>query len=616
MRHPRFAPFFAEMERADLPADHTFLRGELRLNNHTHDMLRARQILERSAFVYALTRDQQHCAIAREAIEKLLLYKRWDYFLEGGQETIGFQRAPETTIAMVCALEWMDDALSPDLTREMKRQIAEKGAPACYRTLYGLKYPDRVKGWGFDPDSDYKYRFDLRRWPLILNATNLKVIPIAGLALAGCKLYDEHPSAQRWVDMALQSMRSFSSMFGSDGSYDEGAGYWGYTAEHFTLSTEALRRRLGMDLRTLINVEGTARFALAMSMPTAGHPRDCVNFGDAYTLGDISVAAWAARELRDPLAQHVALSVGEVSSRFAVIWYDRSVAPVAPGPTLLNTRFVNDWVVARTGWGERDTVVALRSGGPANHEHADRNSVIFSAYGERLFHDPFKAAYSYTDALWSLRFTSAHTAVLLNGNGHQYHDGHEGTNASLAEAAIVRYAPGDDAVIVTSDATPAYRLVVPEADLVRRTLVFLKPDLLLLLDHVRFSGVPGSVQVRFQVNNADGSGAVEAGEASFTIRRPLATARARVECLTGARVDARRLPIPAQFGVYPFAEIATGDALEHRILTVCTAQQEGKQHGDISIHRAGNAWTIRGTHNARSLNLVIDCTGDLPEVTL
>ncbi len=60
---------------------------------------------------------------------------------------------------------------------EMERQIAEKGAPACYRTLYGMKYPDRVKGWGFDPESDYAFRFDLRRWPLILNATNLKVIP-------------------------------------------------------------------------------------------------------------------------------------------------------------------------------------------------------------------------------------------------------------------------------------------------------------------------------------------------------------------------------------------------------------------------------------------------------
>jgi hypothetical protein len=221
VRHPHFAPFWEDMKKADLNADRAFLRSELKLNNHVRHMLRARQMLERSAFVYALTHDEEHCGVAREAIEKILLFKRWDYFLEGGEETIGLQRAPEATIAMVCALEWMADALPSDLQKEMVRQIAEKGAPACYRTLYGMKYPDRVKGWGFDPESDYAYRFDLRRWPFILNATNLKVIPIAGLALAGCKLYETHPAAPRWVNMALQSARAFSTMFGADGSYDE-----------------------------------------------------------------------------------------------------------------------------------------------------------------------------------------------------------------------------------------------------------------------------------------------------------------------------------------------------------------------------------------------------------
>ncbi len=604
------------MQGADLKADHDFLRNELKLTNHARDMLRARLILERSAFVYALTHDPGHRDVAREAIEKVLLYKRWDYFLEGGEETIGLQRAPEATIAMVCALEWMEDALPADLQSEMRRQIAAKGAPACFRTLYGMKYPDRVKGWGFDPEDDYKYRFDLRRWPFILNATNLKVIPIAGLALAGCKLYDEHPSAPRWVDLALQSMRAFSTMFGSDGSYDEGAGYWGYTAEHLTLSIEALQRRLGMDLRSLINFSGTARFALNMSMPTAGHPRDCVNFGDAYTLGDVSVAVWTARELRDPLAQHVALTAGEISSRFAIVWFDKSVGPAAPDATLLDTRFANDWMVSRTGWGERDTVVALRSGGPGNHEHADRNSVIFSAYGERLFHDPFKAAYSYTDPLWFLRFTSAHTAVLLNGKGHQYHDGHEGTNASHAEAEIVRYTPNGSATIVTSDATQAYRLVTPEAALVRRTLVFVKPDILLIVDHVRFDTKSGTVQLRFQVHNADGKGTVTADGRSFSILRPLATANARVDSAGVTALSASKHPVAEDLGTYPYAEVSSAEAPEHRILTVCTAQEAGKKHGELKIARAGGVWTVKGIHNARSVNVSIDCSGDLPEVTL
>ncbi len=616
VRHPRFAPFWNTMKNADVKADRVFLRNELALNNHVRHLLRARQILERSAFVYALTRDREHLAVAREAIEKILAYKRWDYFLEGGTETIGLQRAPETTIAMVCALEWLEDTLPPDLVEEMERHIGEKGAPACFRTLYGMKYPDRVRGWGFDPESDYAYRFDLRRWPFILNATNLKVIPIAGLTMAGCRLYDKHPQAPRWIDLALQSARAFSTMFGSDGSYDEGVGYWGYTCLHLTMSIEALRRRLGIDQHALIDFPGTSRYALNMSMPTQGRPQDCVNFSDAFTMGDISVAAWTAREYRDRLAQHVALTVGEVASHFAIVWYDKSCDPTPPGASLKNTRFANDWIVSRTGWGAHDAVVALRSGGPSNHEHADRNSVIFAAYGERLFHDPFHAAYSYTDPLWILRQTAAHSAVLINGKGHQYHDGHEGTNASQAEAEVIRYTPLEGGLVVTSDATPAYRLVTPEVALVRRTIVFVKPDILCVLDHVRFDKMPGTVQVRFQIDNSDGKGSVAAEGLGFMVHRPAATARARVYGGLQPAVGTAVHPVAADLGVYPYAEISSQDGTEHRILTVCTAQTSGAEHGTLAVSLEGGVWNIRGTHNGQTVAVHIDAGLDIPGVTL
>lgn len=616
VRHPRFAPFWRSMTEADLAADTTFLRDELKLDNHVSHLLRARQILERTSFVYALTQDPRQLELARRTIDRILEYKRWDYFLEGGEETIGLQRAPETTIAMVCALEWLDAALPADLRREMERQIAEKGAPACYRTLYGLKYPERVRGWGFDPASDYKYRFDLSRWPLILNSTNLKVIPIAGLALAGCLLYDKHPQAPRWLDMAQQSARAFSTMFGADGTYDEGVGYWGYSALHLTLFAEVMTRRLGLDLRNLINFPGTVRYALAMAMPTIGRPKDCVNFGDAWNMGDVSVAAWTARKHNDRLAQYVATSIGEIQSHFSVIWFDPDLPSTPPTAELHNVRLSNDLVISRTGWDEQSSVAALRSGGPANHEHADRNSVIFAAHGERLFHDPYHAAYSYTDALWCLRATAAHTAVLLNGKGHQYHDGHEGTNASRAEAEVLSYSPTENAVVVTSDATQAYRLVMPETALVRRTLVFLKPDILLLLDHVRFNQKPGSVQVRFQADNSDGKGSVTADGLAFVIHRPAATARAVVDAVTPVKVTSAIHPVAPEHGVYPFAEISSGVALEHRILTVCTAQGSAKEHGKLSLSREGNIWTVKGVHNARAVNVRIDSSTDLPAVAL
>ncbi|MGH7451616.1 MAG: hypothetical protein ACRENG_09750, partial [bacterium] len=183
IKHPRFAPYWNSLKDADLEKDKKFLRDELNLLNHVYHFRDARIILERTSFVYLLTKDERQLEVAKLAVERMLQYKKWDYFLEGGEHTIGLQRAPEATIAMCFAREWLSDVLSAETIKEMEKQIAEKGAPACYRTLYGMRHPDRVRGWSFDPESDHPFSVDLSRWPFILNSTNLKVIPIAGLGL-------------------------------------------------------------------------------------------------------------------------------------------------------------------------------------------------------------------------------------------------------------------------------------------------------------------------------------------------------------------------------------------------------------------------------------------------
>jgi hypothetical protein len=617
IKHPRFAPYWKSIVDANLEADTRFLRTELRLNNHVADFMRARQILERTSFVYRIAGNKRHLEVARIAIDRILEYRKWDYFLEGGEHVFGLQRAPEATIAMSFAREWMDDVLSIELKNEMEKQITEKGAPACYRSLYGMKYPERVRGWGFDPESDYEYKIvDMKRWPLILNSTNLKVIPICGLGIAGCMFYDKHPQAPQWLALALQSARAFAPMFGPDGCYDEGVSYWGYTALHLSIFLEVLYRKLGQDERGLINFPGTVKYGLQMSMATAQKSDDCVNFGDASVVGDVSVAAWVARKHRDATAQFVATSIGEVKTHYGLIWFDPSVHAKKPGAELYDVRFTNDIVVSRTGWGSNDSVVGLRSGGPANHEHADRNSVVFKAHGERLLHDPLKAAYPYTLPHWVLRLTEAHTAVLINGKGHQYHDGHEGTNASWAEAKVVRYKPSAKHLVVTSDATDAYHLVNPDVQLVRRTVVFLKPDMLLLFDRVKLGASKAKVQVRFQVYNADEKGQSEINGAVFTIKRPLATLRATTAASTPLSLRSGLHAVPKDIGIYPYVEAETGESLDHWIVTAMTAQQAAKTQGTVDISASGSTVAIRVQHNGQSKTVSINVAEDLPTVVI
>lgn len=145
-RHPRFVKLWAEMTGADLAADMNFLKNKVRFNNHVADMMRCRLIVERSSFVYAVNNDASHLEVAKLAIRKLIEYPKWDYFLEGGKTVMGLQRAPEATIALAYSLDFLRGALSEQEIADIEHNIATKGAPACFTTLYGMKYPDRVKG--------------------------------------------------------------------------------------------------------------------------------------------------------------------------------------------------------------------------------------------------------------------------------------------------------------------------------------------------------------------------------------------------------------------------------------------------------------------------------------
>lgn len=634
-QHPRFAKFWAEQKSADVAAAEKFLREELSLTNHVLHLMNAQRIMERAAFLYLMERDPAQLALAKLAMQRMCDFEEWDSFIEGGRQVFGMQRATEGTFALLLTLDCLGDALTSEEIAMVEDNILRKGVPACYTTVYGLKYPDRVQGWEWNPRSevdDFKH-MSLKRWPLIINATNLKMIPTACLGIAACHFLGRNPEAEGWLELARSSAKSFATMYGSDGCYDEGVSYWGYTTLYLALFTEVLWRTQGIDDRNIINFSGSVRCALAQTMPTRDsgqnvrayiHTKgwampmvkwenDVVNHGDANHGVEVSVAAWIAQTHNDPVAQFVTNEIGSVEHLYGLIWYHPELPAANPGAELNDIRMRNDIVISRTGWGVDDNLVALRSGGPGNHEHADRNSVIFKAYGERLLHDPFSASYMNTQPRWILRQTEAHTAVLINGQGHQYHDGSEGTNASWSFSKVVDYATGPGWMRVTSDATDAYQLVNADVTRVRRTLVYLKPDVLIIFDVVE-ANVPVTVEARFQINFEDAAGQVSAGGSEFTITRPNATLMGRALSNNQVVVDTGKLALESKDGEQPFGRVASAAANCHQILTVCSAAPHGATHGDLKLSHEDGVWRILGRHRDQQLNVTLTMQDDAPAV--
>ncbi|HNR69395.1 MAG TPA: heparinase II/III family protein [bacterium] len=612
---PMFKEYWAEVLAADIAADRKFLLQELQLNNHIHHIARAYQILEREAFVYLLTEEPERGELAHMAVQKLLQFRKWDYHMEAGKDIIGLQRAPGSLIAMSLAYDWLGDLLSKDEREEMVRQMADKGCEPCYNALYGMRYPDRVVGWGYDPESSFFTVRDMRRWPIILDRTNLKMVPVGALAVGTAALLGKDDRTARWLEMVTHSYKQFVKLFFPDGSYDEGSGYWSYTASHMALCVEVLKRKKLAELFDDANYAGMMRFMLALQMPHEGHDPYCVNFGDSGTSFDSGIGFWIASRSRDGLSQYVAEKFARSHNHFSLIWYDNTVNPEPPKAQRQLHHLDLDWVISRTGFEKDDLVVAMRSGKPSNHENADRNSVLLKAYSEVLLNDVKHPPYDHQHPAWMLRTSPAHNCVLIDGQGHQYHDGMEGTNPSKAEAKILRTDDQGTFHYWASDATQAYALVNPDVESVTRSvIVLLDLPAVVVVDKLIKKHDRSLFSARWHIENQDSEGGAKIDGRRFVIQRPLARFAGMVAGSENLQVELQTLPIPVGEGVYPFVEIGTKKKAKSALLLMagCPLRSDEKIP-EINIEKKGDYWRIRISRQGRSAEVKIFDRGAVPE---
>ena len=623
---PLFDPLRQRLASIDREEERRFLSSEVRLNDHLFDIARIGNTAQQMAFLYLIGGDEDAGHLAVEAVRTLMKFPKWDYFLEADGDVFGLQRAPGTTMAVALSADWLGDLVDETERGEWIRAMGERGCEPCFRALFGMRHPEETKGWHIDPTSTYfEHRpgdrgLDISNWPYILDRTNLKAVPAGALAVGAIayqQLRGANADTERWIEQAVFSLRSFRDLFAPDGSYDEGVSYANYTTLHIAHGITVLRRWSDLDLYDIINWPGYVEYQREMTLPTNDDPIAIVNFGDAGLGATAAVPFWVAAHSHDAEAQWYGRNLAKEQDEWSLIWYQPSIEPVAPaaGPHLWHSDL--DWMVFRTGYTPEDLVVAMRSGGPANHENADRNSLIVKCFGEQLVTDPHRPPYSFSDPAWMMRTTAGHSALLIDGQGHQYHDGSEGTNASDAVARIVRSMERDSFFAWTSDATPAYQLVLPDVASVTRTVIVLHElPAVVVVDKVRKTTTPSRLQARFFAFNNDERGRVEAGETSFRTVRPAAMLLGEAHSADGITVASSKLPIPAATAArYPFAEIATAaESLEPMLITVLLPEQgaggtasaqfqaPGDREIDIQIRNAGGVARCR----------IFD-TGSIPE---
>ncbi len=622
---PMFASLKSELEGIDRKAERKFLKKEVRYNDHLYDIARVSRIAQRMAFLYLFSGDKDAAKLAIEAVRTLMRFPQWDYFLEGGEKVMGLQRAPGATVAVSICVEILEDLVKEKERLRWLRIMGERGNEPSFLSIYGMRYPDKVKGWSIDPKSTYlEHRpgdrgLDLSRWPIILNTINLKAVPAGALAIGALtyqKYLGEDENTRRWLEQAIFSVGTFRDIFEHDGSYSEGVSYANYTTLHLVQAIIGLKRLTGLDLSDLLNWSGYTTYLQEMTMPTHTNPAEIINFSDAGGGATSAVPFWVASQTFDSQAQWFGKTLARQHDEWSLLWYDEHLPAAAPHKSSRLWKSDLDWIVARGGYEPKDLVVAMRSGLPHNHEHADRNSIIVKCFGEQLITDPHRPPYSFTDPSWMMRTTAGHSAILIDGQGHHYVDGSEGTNSSKAKAAIVRSGEREDYFYWTSNATPAYQLVIPDVKSITRTvLAFHGLPAVVLLDKVRKKGEPSEIQARFFGYNNDGQGAVRVEETGFLIARPSAQLQGTCYADAGISVRAGKLPIPEEkANMYPFIEVSTSKALNSFLVSVLLPQKGSEEKSSVKIlPHEDDQYTITIRNTKRQVDIYVFDTGELPE---
>lgn len=220
--------------------------------------------------------------------------------------------------------------------------------------------------------------------------------------------------------------------FDSEGAYAEGLNYLDSVLIHSFRYSEARLRVLGGEILPLDLMGKVADFILYGCVAQGGRMRS-VNFDDtrANHAANPQLTAFLASKLRHPYMQwyfHASqenfgdaswFKLGE-SPVFTFLWYDPSLAPEEPRrPAPVKVFPGAGWGVMRTGWGPKDTLLAVKCGNTAGHAHADAGTFLLYHAGEPLVIDSGTSSYVIPEWHTYYHTTRAHSTVMIGGLGQE-----------------------------------------------------------------------------------------------------------------------------------------------------------------------------------------------------
>ena len=381
----------------------------------------------------------------RDAAKKILLTVARDWDPEGASHP---KHADLAASSLVRGMAMAYDVCYDDLTPEERKLAADA------IRIRGRHFRERIVPIG---SREGNHCWD-----------NVRATATVAVVLA------EEPGMEDWFGFtAYLFAYKFLPGRGFDGESEEGLYYWSYGFGNAAACLDLLKHTGGPDLYRQPWARVTARFPVYCA-PPEGYK---ISFADNSKPNHRNLGPHR-RDFVAKLAQEAGDPAG--------MWYAGLVPKDGPRPAVpldieQSMHFRHIGVVAFNTFladGRENVALGFHSGKYfGNHQHADQNSFVINAYGEKLAIDG-----GYYDWWGSQHFlhysvrTQAHNTVLVNGTGQALHvAGTDGRIAAYYDSPEFGYVEGDGSKAFL------YGCLLKKFD---RRIFFLKPDHVIVYDQL------------------------------------------------------------------------------------------------------------------------------------
>lgn len=284
-----------------------------------------------------------------------------------------FLDTAEMSHAVGVAYDWLYPILTDDQKSKIQNGLITLGLEP------GLKAYAGTERYGWWTTCDHN-------WNQVCNA---------GLIVGALAIAETHPQyAREIIPQAVESLPRALKMYGPDGAWAEGPGYWGYATRYTMFGFAALETALGTDF-DLLQIEGLSQASLSPIYTTGptGMYLAYADCGERPYHHPMASMFWLAGVYKNDFvadAEHRLIEKTKRVSPQHVVWYVPQPKHEIEQPSLdKHFRGPVELALFRSAWNAPKALwVGIKAGyNEANHSHLDLGNFELDALGVRWARD-------------------------------------------------------------------------------------------------------------------------------------------------------------------------------------------------------------------------------------